>query len=519
MTNLARDVPLAPVRRRRQLDLAAVALGGLLMVTTTLNFIVYRNTPLSIDEVWTGMIAAQSSMGGLIRQCQLDVNAPLAYVLQWLWAPIGGLSNAGLRLPSTLFVCATPLLALAPRRLAPRTVRFTWAALLACWLPALTFAQQARCYGLILLLATASTISFARLMRRPSLGAAILWCSIAALLILGHYFALILAACQGLAYLVIHREKAVRTWPAALAFIPALISLAWKAAELSHFAKPGVSWIDRLDLDALPSVLGFLTGGRLLAVILAMGLVAGLVAEIRARRWDAQPAVTEAGAAENWTAENRAALRAAALAAVLATGLSIGLGFVFPILTPRYLTFGVPGLLLGMALMAGRFARNLPIIPALLATSAFVFVLRLGALAILDRPPAPDGAFSFEPAASSLIARRPQRLVFFWDNPVAQGGDTSQLAQVGGFFFTRAGHPIIVDAVSDTRGADPNTVLLSKARAPGTDILWMFDRDVDGTAAVAYPPDISRRDPRWACRDFGGGGDIGILACHRRAPV
>jgi hypothetical protein len=480
----------------------------ILLLTTALKFAAYAGQPLGVDEVWTGMIAGQTSVAALIRQCELEVNGPLSYVVAWLWAQWGGLSNASLRLPSTLFACATPLVALAPRRLMPPTVRMVWAVLLACWLPEFAFAQLARCYALVVLLATANTVAFARLLNRPSPGAAILWSVLGALLILDHYFAAILIACQGFAFLALRRGKAIRTWPAAVIFIPALAEPAFKANILSQFAKPGVSWIDRLTLADLPSLARFLTGSLALAGAMAMALGVGWLIHIRrSRQRDFPPRMG-----------GDVGLIVAALMALLATTISIGLGFLAPILTPRYLTAEVPGLMLAVALMAGRFARAWPPLPALVVASAVGGVIWLASQMEFVNEPAVT-AFSFERAAKALIADNPKGLVFFWDNPIAQGGDHQQLSEVGEFFFKRAGHAIPVDAVSSVGAADPNVVLMSKAQAPGTDILWMFDRDVDGTAAVAYPPDISRRDPRWTCRDFGGGADIGILACRRRSPA
>jgi hypothetical protein len=241
--------------------------------------------------------------------------------------------------------------------------------------------------------------------------------------------------------------------------------------------------------------------------VVGLGLGIGWCLEMRRPRDSKKPPTEEGGDA----------LPVAAAMAALAAMISIVLGFLFPILTARYLTPEVPGLMLAVAILAQRFARVWPLLPVLLMAGALSVAMGLAARASLVSPPAVT-SFSFERAAKALMADNPRRLVFFWDNPVAQGGDQDQLAEVGAFFFKRAGRSIPVDAVSWVRDADPNAVLLAKAARPGTDILWMFDRDVEGTAALAHPPDISRRDPRWTCHDFGG-GDIGILACHRRAAV
>jgi hypothetical protein len=203
----------------------------------------------------------------------------------------------------------------------------------------------------------------------------------------------------------------------------------------------------------------------------------------------------------------------AALVAVLGVAITVALAFVFPILSPRYLTIEAPGVLLGVALLSARFAPAWPFLPVWLMASAASVVLSLAWYAAFIRQPAVT-AFGFERAAKAVMADNPRRLVFFRDNPSAQGEDLDQLAQVGGFFFKRAGRPIPIDAVPWVRGAEPNAVLLSRADAPSVDILWQFDRDVVGTQALAHPPDISRRDPRWTCRDFGA-GTIRFLACHQ----
>src|ERR1700751_2206483 len=105
--------PAAPsgVGRRVRMDPAVAALAALMVVTGAAKFAFSASHPLSLDELWTGMIASQRSPAGLLRQCYLDVNAPLGYVLTWTWAHLAGLSDWALRFPSVVFASATPLLA------------------------------------------------------------------------------------------------------------------------------------------------------------------------------------------------------------------------------------------------------------------------------------------------------------------------------------------------------------------------------------------------------------------------
>jgi hypothetical protein len=179
------------------------------------------------------------------------------------------------------------------------------------------------------------------------------------------------------------------------------------------------------------------------------------------------------------------------------------------------MTIFAPGVLLGLALMADRLSDVWRAAPAALGAGALSLALAFSAMALFVSPPTAGAMFSFEPAAQALMANRPRRLVFFWDNPGTFGGDGGQLAQIGEFLFKRAGHPIPVEVVTWTPGADPNRLILSRARAPDDAILWIYDRRVAGALVLAHSPMVDRQDPRWDCHDFGD-NNVGIVACHRR---
>src|SRR4029450_1328663 len=80
---------------------------------------------------------------------------------------------------------------------------------------------DARVYPLLLLLATLQTIAFARLLHAPGRRAAWAWAALAAVAILAHYHAIVLAGVQGAMLLALRRRHVPATWPAALAFVPA----------------------------------------------------------------------------------------------------------------------------------------------------------------------------------------------------------------------------------------------------------------------------------------------------------
>ena len=508
MADIAASDATAIAPGRLKVDASTLGLGVVLVVTTILKLTVFAGQPLTIDEVWTGMIAGQGSLAGLIRECQRDVNGPLAYIIGWLWAHLSGLSNGALRAPSMVFACAAPLIALAPHRLANRSVRYAWATLLACWMPGLIFAEQARCYALVLLLATVNAVTYARLLSRPSVAMAFIWTSVSALFILSHYVAGLLVGCQGIAYLAIHRGKAFKTWPAALMFVPALASMAFQAVSLIGFAQPATAALPPMALSDILPTAGVLLGGSIAWPLIAIWACAGLIA---ARR-------SPLGLAPTPASDQQKALVWTAATALLATGICLGIGLTRPIVSPRFMTIFAPGVMLGLALMANRLSHVWRAAPAVLGALVFALVLTFSAMSLFFSPPTAGAMFSFEPAAQALMGYQPRRLIFFWDNPTTSGAGADQLdqlGQIGGFFFKRAGHPLAVDVVAWTKGADPNTMILSKARAPGDAILWIYDRGVPGALVITHPPVIAERDPHWACHDFGD-EKVGIVACHGR---
>jgi hypothetical protein len=485
----------------RGLNALTLSVGALLVLTTILKFTVYANQPLGLDETFTGMIAAQPTFNRLLHQCQRDVYAPLSYIVSWGWARIAGVSDAALRFPSAVFACVAPVLALAPSRLIPRNVRLTWAALLACWIPGVLFAETARCYTLLLLLGCANAIAFVWLMRGPTGPKAVVWTTISALFILDHYFAAILIGCQGLAYLAVHRKLALLTWPAALAFLPPFASVALKAPLLVSYARPGVAWMPRLQLRDLPQLAYFLAGAEPVAYAILIWAAIGLILNWRGL------SIRRVAVKND---PDGATLITAAIA-VVATAICLGLGFLKALVIARYLTPFVPGLLLALALLAHRFTRAWPLASAALLTVPAGLILVLA----VHPPTAPLPTLAFEGAAQALSHDGVSHLVFFWDNPLAQTAISEQFAQVGGFFFGRSGHPVPVEAPRWTPGADPNTVLLADAASPGTAILWIYDLDRPGTLAIRHPPALTRLDGRFTCRDFAG-GRLGVLACDRR---
>jgi hypothetical protein len=500
MTQMVAGSETRLARGSLRIDVAAVAVASILILTTLLKLTLFARFPLAVDEVWTGMIASQSSWAGLIHQCDIEVSAPLGYVISWEVGRIIGVSNVALRAPELAFALTAPLIALVAGRTLPRTVRLTWCVLTACWLPGLMLAQEARPYSLVIFLAMANSVAFVALWRAPRLRTALVWSTLSALLILSHYAAVVLVGLQGLAYLAGRRKAALRTWPAALAFVPALTSLGLKAVVLTRFAKPGIAWIPLLRLADLPALAAYLLGAWVVVLGVAIWVGIGLASEWRRLKGGRTPTRDNLGGA----------ILVTALLALAAAGVSIGLGFLRPMVTARYLTPEVPGVLLGLALLGHRFSRSWALMPVLLATGFAGLCL-----GFLIHPLRLKAVFSFQPAAEMFMADGVRHVAFMWDNPITQGGENDQLAQVAGFFFKRAGRSIKVDVVNWSPLADPNQSLLNLTRGTDDGLIWIYDRDVLRTGAITHPPRLTVRDPGLRCRDFGG-GRIGVLACDRR---
>lgn len=488
---------------------SAWGLAALLIATTVARFVYRANGPMWMDEVWTGMIASQRSWSGFARQCYLDVNAPLGYLVAWLWEPIGGLSNSGLRLPSIVFASLAPLVALVPSRSIPLGARAIWAGLLACWLPGFIFASEARCYTLLLCLGTANTLAFAALLRSPGLKPALCWAGISSLLILTHYFAAPLVACQGVAYLIVCRGRAVKTWPALVGFVPAAVEMAAHAAVLRHFsaavptAPAAPRWQD------LPDAIDFMLGAR--SAIWApayCALAAVLVARLQGREiWPRPGSAARPAEGRLWIPPVTAAV--SVVICVVAFEICLAASWARPVLVVRYFTAATPAVLLGLALVIRRIGQLWRPAPALVIGAQASIALGL----LLTG--APKGQpISFQRASEALMKAGVSRVEFFYDDRGAGGRDHDAFSKIGGFFFQRAGAPIVSDAVFIAPGADPNPLLLQRARGRGTAILWVYNTDVEGTAAIRFPPRIPRMDPHWRCADYGA-DSAHALACVR----
>jgi len=484
-------------------DPLVLAAGGALALGTVLRIVAGADLPLWLDETFTGALAAEETFSQLIQQSLLEPNGPLYFVMMHFWSQLFGLSNGALRFPSLVFGIAAPLVTLIPIEGVSRKARFIWCIFIALWIPGIWYSQEARCYSLLLCLAMGATVAYARLLAMPNMRRAIIWTCLGSLAILTHYHALLLIGLQGIAYLVIHRTRAIRTWPAALAFLPPFAWIWLQLPRIEQFADPSSAWFELLTLADFFDIVDFTVGevglATPLALIAAFALIVGL---------QRNPAPSGVEVSDNSSAYAWVVVGTAALAAVVV----FAVGMLRPSFTPRYLMSFVPGMMLGLALITVALGRRWALAPA---ACALIFVASAVTWAIKGNW---HGIkyYSFEAASDALMRSGAERVVFLLDSPMTRVYDPSQLQSAGGFFFRRERASVLIEPIYLRPGEDPNTRLLDAASSPGSAILWIYDVNVRATAATAHPPRIEQIDREWHCRNFGRLW-YGVIACDRRA--
>ncbi len=490
--------PISEAPRRSGLWALAIAvLAGVAAVVLWQRVQLALARPLWFDESWTLSLATTPDWRTFLFEAHNDVNPPLYYLAMRLWTALAGSSDLAVRLPGLL---GAPLAALAAYALGPKALgrggRLAWAAMLFGWWGVGVF-LDGRCYGPLLALSTVQAIAFARLMEAPARRRAAAWCALACLAILTQYVAAVPAAAQGLVYLAVHRRRALATWPALLAFVPAAAWMAYHADQLSRFGQGAVAWHARVDASLALGLLAYVFG-PVSALVLPLSIGAlplvGLIAGRHPPGEGPRP--------------DRRLLQVFG-AALLGLGLMLAVGALKPVLVARYLLPLAPGLLLGPVLFATRLRRpNLAfaLLAAIylatpLATGAFGQALRLGV------------PYGYETASGTLMAHGVRRVVFVWDHETAAIQAPASLARAGGVFFARARWPAQVIPLAPKPGQDVNQAALAAAQGPNAGIIWLYNRTAP-TAARTVPPAIPALDPRWSC-ERAGDATIGTLACWR----
>lgn len=303
---------------------------------------------------------------------------------------------------------------------------------------------------------------------------------------------------QGLVYLLSRRERALRTWPALLAFAPACGWIGYHGPRLAEFSRMQ-AWHPFVTAQSAVSLLAWAIAPLTSWMPVVVGFV--LISALLTSRKTTTEGPDAAPVAHLWLT---------VFAAALGLGLMLILGAIKPVLTPRYVIPLIPGLLLGVVLIARRSAYA-PLISFVLMAIYLASALRPGALQELVRQGVPYG---YERGSTTLMRHGVNHLVFVWDHPAARFEHPDSMQRVGGVFFQRAGRPVMVTVIAPTPTQDANTLALAAATPQRSGIIWLYDR-TSVTSAQRFPPRISAADPRWTC-EREGDTMIGTLTCYRQ---
>jgi uncharacterized membrane protein len=232
-----------------------------------------------LDEAFAIGIA-RTDVAGILHETRLDVHPPLYYFILHAWVLLLDGSVWTARLLSVL--CSLGILVasyVVGARLVSRPVGLTAAALLAVSVFQVEFAQEARMYALLTLLATISTYGFIRLFERPRLHWFLLYAAVTALMVYTHVYATFIIGAQGASLVVdvLYRRGASRDvllrWLGALglvfaAFLPWLSVFVWQVSLVQRNF-----WIGEPEWNGILSA--FLTyAGSLRLYYVYLGLMA-----------------------------------------------------------------------------------------------------------------------------------------------------------------------------------------------------------------------------------------------------
>lgn len=482
-----------------------ISLAGLAFASAViLRLLLVGDRPLWLDETFSGAIAAEPTVGGVLRQTLLDVNAPGYYVLAHLWTSLFSMSNDSLRMPSLLLGLAAPLLCLIRTPALAWRAQLIWFASVALWGLAIDYSYEARCYSALYLFVIANTIAFMRLVDQVRPGAALLWGLTSAAMILFHYIPIVLVAAQCAILLWTLRARFLTLWPAAIPLIPTALWFFVHLSRIREFTQTDVAWYPYLTASDLPAVLTatfgvlpFLCGTFLCGVLIFER------SENRPVSSDREP-VSDRGP---WLA---------AAAGLAALTVFVAMGLFRPSFAQRYLFAFAPACLLLLPLVCERVACRLPAAPAVCLSLIVANGLAWGFS---------DDArkyFEFETGAQFLMKSGARNVAFLWDNPANQVEASEQIQKVGGFFFDRAGANVVTTPVRLPLDADPNIELPLRVPTAKSAFIWLFDVNIRHTAAVRHAPRLIELLKDFNCRRSGLSSNdqlmVGALACIRKEP-
>ena len=248
-----------------------ILLSAVIGVAFVLRFRGLADQSFWLDELFSVTLAdPHGPIGDMIAKVNQDVHPPLFYFLLRGWIDVFGSSEMGVRSLSAAFGCAGILFAAVYyRTLCDRWTHLTFVALLSTSFGAVWYAQEARAYSLLLMLATVLTgatlaiIDQAQRQRRISPRTLLLLIVSAIAAAYVHYFGTIIAAaCFGTIILLLWDWKTMLRLVVLAGLVCGGAAAIWVLHHYSHIdhLTGGRFWIT-LDLqNLLTSVLVLLFG-------------------------------------------------------------------------------------------------------------------------------------------------------------------------------------------------------------------------------------------------------------------
>jgi 4-amino-4-deoxy-L-arabinose transferase-like glycosyltransferase len=234
------------------------------------------------DEAFTPVHVLHASLSATLRGVVHTENTPpLWYVLAWADSRVLGNGEIALRLPSALAGIATvPVAWMIARELAGRRAAILAAALVAVNPLLVWYSQEARAYGLFVLMAALSMLCFLRAMREPTGRHMAAFALAGSLALLTHYFAVFLLIPMALLLLGDRARRRAALPATAVIAAVGLALLPLISAQGGH----GTQWIGRWPLsERLQAILQYyLTGysgsslGHGVELLVALPIIAGI---------------------------------------------------------------------------------------------------------------------------------------------------------------------------------------------------------------------------------------------------
>lgn len=480
---------------------AAVAFGVVYLLCMRLYLA--ATLPLWLDETWSGMIASQSDWTSFWREAWLDCNPPLYYIFLSGWTALFGESNLALRMPAFLFMIVAALLPLLWRPSGmTKFGTLIFAALLLFWQQASLVMTDARGYGLLIALATASCLVFAKLVQQPTRLLSAAWVALGTLMFLTHYYSGILALGQALVLVFRHRADTLRLWPTALVAVPGLAWFAYHLPRLGDYARKDVVWYPPTTFFSALRHLEFIVAGSHLIPLMTIIVVLVLMILQNRRQKSANP-VAERPADRD--------LALVVLAAGVGFAIAIAVGVFQESLTDRYFMPLVPPALLGLVLAVQRC--KAPTLAGLML--AFMFLIPSLNPNFAFKGSYQRTYYGYEKGSDFIANQKPDQLLFFWDHPAGKILDQQSLEKIGRYFLARDGIQVPIQAFVIGERENPNPIIRAAATGQRPAIIWLYDTGHKSSANYYRP--IFDKDPAWNCQHrrlaLSRGNHLGTIAC------